>query len=90
MAVVHTPPNIIERIETIWAVVSLDGTGEGICGAMVAGQWMSMTTANEKLIPVLLRMAGEVSALTGKKLKLIKMTSREDVQDITPEGTGNG
>lgn len=82
MKAVHSPPNTIPRIETIWAVVSVDATGEGICGAMIGGQWMSLTTASEHLVPSLLQIAGDVSKMTKKKLRLIKMTAREDIEEI--------
>ena len=86
---VHTPPNEIKHIETVWAVVSLDEHGEGICGAMVNGRWMSLTTASERLVPALLHIARDVAKMTGKKLKLIKMTMREDIQDIIPADVGS-
>lgn len=82
MKVVHSPPNTISHIETIWAVVSVDATGEGICGAMIGGQWLSLTTASEHLVPSIMDLARDVSKITGKRLRLIKMTAREDIEEI--------
>jgi hypothetical protein len=80
---IHNPPNRIERIETIWVVLSQDKNGEGICGAQVNGMWMSLTTADEGLLKrILLPVARDVSIKTGKTLKLVKFTGRIDIEDI--------
>lgn len=85
MDTVHAPPNTIERIETIWAVLSVDATGEGLCGAQIHGRWMTLTVADERLVEkILVPIARDVSKATGKKLKLVKFTTREDIREITP------
>ena len=43
MVIIHSPPNEIERIDAVWAIVSVDANGEGICG--IGGTMMSMVTA---------------------------------------------
>lgn len=86
-----SPPNTIPHIETIWAVVSIDENGEGLCGAMIApGMWTSLTTCEERLLPALLNAARVVAKSTGKKMKLVKFTTREEIRDIVPEGAGHG
>ena len=78
-------------IETIWAVLSVDEHGEGICGAQIHGRWMSLTTADEALLQkALIPAAREIANLTGKKLKLVKFTARQDIGNIIPDGSGRG
>lgn len=85
MTVIHSPPNTNPRITTLWAIVSVDATGEGICAANLNGQWMTLCTSEERLVPMLVASARRISKESGKKLKLIKLTGREDVQDIGNE-----
>jgi hypothetical protein len=85
LTTVHAPPNTIERIETIWAVLSVDANGEGICGSRIGGSWMTLTVSDEKLVEkVLMPIARKLSADTGKKLRLVKFTMREEIMEITP------
>lgn len=87
---VHSPPNRIARIETIWAFLSVDETGEGIAGAMMRGQWWQLVTADEKLASTMKPVAQQVATLTGKKIKLVKFTAREEIEEILPENSGRG
>lgn len=90
MTVIHTPPNTIPRIESLWVYVSIDATGEGICGANIDGRWISLTTGDEKMLPKLAALAQQVSDMTGRRLQLVKMTTRENVSVIVPKGSGHG
>ena len=85
MTVILTPPNTIDQIETIWAVVSHDETGEGLCGALIDGRWTSLTVADERLVSsALIPLARQVARMTGKSLRLVKFTTREDIKEIPP------
>lgn len=83
---IHDPPNTNPRIDTLWAVISVDSTGEGVVAAQVGGSWMTLTTSEERLMPMLRQVARDLASKTGKRLKLIKLTTREDVEDIGDVG----
>jgi hypothetical protein len=83
--VIHSPPNTIERMESVWAVLSADAAGrEGVCAATVGGVWMALVTADEALLSLLIPLARKAAAEGGKTLRLAKFTAREDIEEIVP------
>lgn len=80
---IYSPPNHIKRIETIWAFISEDETGEGVCGAeFEAGKWFPLITADENLVSRMRVLAQRIAGMTGKKVRLIKLTNREDLGEV--------
>lgn len=78
--IVHDPENKF-KIECVWAFISQDEKGnEGVIGAQLGGVMMPMVCADmermEQLRPIAKKMAKE----TRKKIKLIKLHTREDVE----------
>lgn len=81
---VHAPPNTHEIFE-VWAVLSVDDNGEGICGADVNGKWMALVTSEEHLaLNVLIPTARALAKSTGRKLKVVKFIAREEIEECLP------
>lgn len=78
MTIIHAPKNTQTRIESVYAFLSEDDGGEGLCGANVGGQWMPLITADPKVLDKLRHIAKQVAEMTGKKIKLVKFTTREE------------
>lgn len=73
------------RIEHVWAFVSIDDNDEGgICGAAIGlgGSWLPLIGADEQRLRALLPLAEEIASATGKRIKLIKLTTREDIMEV--------
>ena len=86
---IHAPQNRNPHIETVWVVLSVDQAGEGVCAGPAPGGFralgvdlMTYMVAEEKLVPVLTKMAEELAKKTGTKLKLVKFTTRTDLRII--------
>jgi hypothetical protein len=49
--IIITPPNQIARIDKVWAILSMDERGEGVCAANIGndGTMMALITADEGL-----------------------------------------
>lgn len=82
MTQVHDPKNT-EKIDTLWAVLSVDDTGnEGMVAANIAGTWFPIVWCYEKNTEKMLKFAAEVKANTNKKLRLVKFSSKEVIKEI--------
>jgi hypothetical protein len=80
----HQPKNTMPRITSVWAVVSVDPVdgNEGVAAAEVAGIMMPLIAADEKRLEVIVPIAKAIKAGTGLRLKLVKFTTREEVEEI--------
>lgn len=91
--VVAEPPNYLGRIDHIWAFLSIDDGGEGVCAAPLANNMLSvpMIAADMRRVESLKPMAQHVSTLFQKPVRLAKFTKREDVEIYQPaENTFQG
>lgn len=79
---VHDAPNTNPRIETLYAILSADDKGEGIVAHSVGGMMVTLMTSEERLVPALVKAAKQIESLTAKKMRLVKFTGREDLQEI--------
>lgn len=80
--VVHDPKNTF-KIKSVWAFISEDEGGEGLVGAPMMGMGtMPLIAADEARLKDLKPLAREVAKLTKKKIKLIKLTMREDIEEF--------
>lgn len=79
---VHHPPNSLPRIESLWVFVSHDGSGEGVCAVQMSGVWTPLITADEARLGAMMLMAEELAQLQHKRIRLIKLTTREDVTEV--------
>lgn len=88
MTVLDDTPNNLDRIDAVWAFISSDETGEGVCACYLPGMGMTaMIAADERRLQSLMPIAEELARFSGKVIKLIKLTTREEVRVIEPPGT---
>jgi hypothetical protein len=84
---IHNPPNKL-HIDAIWVFVSSDKDGnEGVIAIETAAGMMPLIAADEDRLKSLRPIAKQVAAgraATGKEVKLIKFTMREELETITP------
>ncbi len=72
------------RIEEMYAFVAED-TGpddEGVVAMNVGGVMLPMVGANMARVESLRLIAKDITARTGKKIKLLHFTQREDLGDV--------
>jgi hypothetical protein len=72
------------RITELWAYVSIgDDDEEGVCGASIGpgGTMLPLIAADETRLRQLMPVAIEIAIVTGKCIKLVKFTKREEVID---------
>lgn len=79
-------PHSQERIGALWAVVDGNKGGEGIVGAELTPHlYVALVSGDESLMRrVMLPVARELAKGLGRPLKLVKFTTREDVEAIEP------
>ena len=82
MVEIHAPPNEAPITE-LYAVLSTDEHGDGICAVMLGGVAMPLVVSQERLVP-LRNYAARVAKRTNRKLKLVKFTAREELESIEP------
>lgn len=86
MPIVHAPKNYLPRIETIWAYLSVDEGGEGVCAAPLEPGMLSvpLLAADETRLEKIRPFALAIAKLTGRPVRLAKFTVREDIEVIQP------
>lgn len=86
MPLIHNPPNNLPRIDSVWAAVSVDEHGEGLCAVMTPGGWVPLIAADEARLKDIREWAKQLArtrAYTGKTIRLIRLTTREELEVIT-------
>jgi len=92
--VVHSPPNHLLRIDAVYLFISTDDQGEGLCaapipdglGPMPGGVGlMPLVAADPARLSALKPIAQQLSNLTGKTIRLIKLSRRDELDLITPQ-----
>lgn len=83
MVEIHAPPNT-HPVDEIYMFMSVDGGGEGIIAAPMGGILMTLVSSEQKIINRMMPIARELAARTGKTIKLVKFTAREDIMEIKP------
>lgn len=79
----HLPDNKLARIDTVWAYVSVDQHGEDICGLSIPNLGMTaMVFAHERMTGMVRPQMEALAKKTGRKIKLVKFTRREDLAEI--------
>ncbi|MCK1670368.1 hypothetical protein [Bradyrhizobium sp. 150] len=85
----HSPPNTQLRIDEVYMFISIDETGEGVCGAQITPQLvMPLIAADKTRLDAMMTYAQHIASSTGKTIKLLKFTARHEVMDIAPDGGG--
>jgi len=72
------------RIEEMYAFVAEDSDpdDEGIVGMGTKAGWMPLVGADMTRVESLRPIARDISVQTGKKIKLLHFTHREDLGDV--------
>jgi hypothetical protein len=83
--VIHSPPNYLGRIESIWAALSIDEGGEGVCGAPM-GQFglVPLIAADKRRLDQIMPLARNIAKASRKPVRIAKFTKREDVEVYQP------
>jgi len=86
MAVFHNPGNYLPRIDSIWAVLSVDAGGEGVVAApLVPGALtVPLIAADEARLKSILPIARAIAKHSGMKMRLVRFTVREEIEEINP------
>ena len=75
----HTAPNEAPITE-LFAFLSIDETGEGICAAIMPNLGSTpMVTSKARVAEMMKEMATEITAKTGRPIKLVRFTRAEQV-----------
>ena len=79
-------PNYIGRINNIWAFLSTDDDGEGVCAAPIGNGMLTMPliAADKARLESLKPIAQKLANLFNKPVRLAKFTTREDVEVYQP------
>lgn len=89
-AVHISPPNYLGRIDHIWAFLSVDDGGEGICAAPLGHGMLTvpMIAADKRRLDSLKPIARKMANIFHKPVRLAKFATREDVEIYKPTETG--
>lgn len=75
-----TTPHVINEM---FAFVASDSLGEGLIAELIGNQWMPLVGADMDRVKSLRPIAERAARQTGKKIKLVKFTTRVHLEDIT-------
>lgn len=83
---IHNPPNAPHRIDQLWAFISSDETGEGLCAAPLLGpgSMVPLIAADEARLKSIAPWAQKIATMSGKTVKLVKLTAREEIAEFKP------
>ena len=77
--------NYLEKITEVYVFASVDEGGEGVVGQVVdiLGRevFMPFVCADKKRMESLKPLAKQIAKDTGKKIKLIRLNTREDIEE---------
>ena len=74
--------NHLLSIDEVYVFISKDEKGnEGVIGQKIGDSWMPFVAADKARLDALILMARELAKHTNKKIKLIKLTKREDIKE---------
>lgn len=81
----HEARNYLGRIEQIWAFLSLDEGGEGVCAAPMGQLTVPLIAADKRRLDDLYPLARGLANMFGKPVRLAKFGTRQDVEIIQPK-----
>lgn len=77
--------NYLGRIDHIWAFLSVDSGGEGVCAApMPGGITAPLIAADKRRLDDLRPIARNLASMFNVTVRLAKFAAREDVEIIRP------
>jgi hypothetical protein len=88
-AYVHAPRNELQRIDEVYLFVSMDETGEGVCAGPVLGPGtlVPLIAADKARMEQLIPWAKKLAEMSGKQVKLIKLSQRSELMTFQPDGS---
>lgn len=78
----HRPRNTIPRIDAIWAAVSVDKDGEGICAIIIGGVSYPLIAVDEQRLEWITEQAEMLAEIAGMTIKIVKLSERTEVRTI--------
>jgi hypothetical protein len=89
MTTIHAPPNEQLRIDEVYLFISVDETGEGVCGAPLMGPdtLVPLIAADKARMESRIPIARQIARASGKQVKLIKLSQRDELMTIEPHET---
>jgi hypothetical protein len=77
---------MVDRIDSIYAFISSDETGEGVVAMWTQDMgWLPMIAADEARLENLKPVARVIADTQKRKVKLIKLTTRVEVEEYDGE-----
>ncbi len=70
------------RMDELFLFVAEDEEGEGLIGQRIGDQWIPFVCADKARLNSLRPMAENIARESGKKIKLIKFTTRTELEVI--------
>ena len=70
------------RMDEVFLFVADNEEGEGLIGQMIGDQWIPFVCADKTRLESLRPMAENIARASGKKIKLIKFTTRTELEVI--------
>lgn len=77
-------PNYLGRIETLWAALSIDDGGEGLCAAPFGEMTLPLIAADRRRLEQIVPVAKQIATMFKKPVRLARFTKREDVEIYQP------
>jgi len=81
--------NFLARIDSIWAFLSVDEGGEGVCAMPIGGMTVPMIAADERRLVSLRPAATIIANMFKKPVRLVRFKDREELEIFRPEGEGD-
>jgi hypothetical protein len=78
------PGNYIGRIDQIWAYLSVDDRGEGVCAAPQGDMTVPLIAADKRRLDQMTPVARVLAHKFNKVVRLAKFSKREDVEIYRP------
>jgi hypothetical protein len=81
---------MVDRIDNIWAFISSDESGEGVVAMFTQDiGWVPMIAADEARMISIKPIAQAIAKDQQKKIKLIRLTTREEVEEYDGQKTAS-
>ena len=80
----HNPPNYFARIEHLYAALSVDECGEGLCAAPFGAITLPLIATDETRLKQIIPAARATAKTLGKPGRLVRFSGREDVDTYQP------
>lgn len=84
--VVSSSPNYLGRIDSIYAFLSVDDGGEGVCAGPLGpgGSVIPLIAADKARFDSLRPMGQYIAKITGKVVRVIRFKVREEIEIMLP------